>query len=64
MGSTAVRDFIDASRPALVVCGHIHEARGIDKLGDTTVVNCGTAYRGHYAIADLNQQANAELRSL
>jgi Icc-related predicted phosphoesterase len=54
VGSTALRDFIDSRQPDLVVCGHIHEARGINRLGQTTVVNCGSAARGYYALAELN----------
>jgi Icc-related predicted phosphoesterase len=26
--------------PAVMVCGHIHEAAGVERLGDTLVVNC------------------------
>jgi uncharacterized protein len=52
-GSTALREFVDRVQPELVVCGHIHEARGIDELGPTTIVNCGPAGKGHYALIDL-----------
>jgi Icc-related predicted phosphoesterase len=42
LGSTAVRNFIDAKSPRLVVCGHIHESAGkIAKVGNTTVINAG-----------------------
>jgi Icc-related predicted phosphoesterase len=40
VGSIAVRDFIIEKRPKLWLCGHIHEAYGIDSLHNTTVVNC------------------------
>ncbi len=64
VGSTAVREFIDRRQPALVVCGHIHEARGIERLGDTQIVNCGPAYRGSYALAELNAGFEIHLRRL
>jgi len=64
VGSTAVRQFIDAIQPAAVVCGHIHEARGIDTIGPTTVVNCGPAFRGHHAFVQLNEKVHVELRSI
>ena len=41
-GSERVRKFIDAVRPALVVCGHIHRAFGReDRIGPTRVINPG-----------------------
>ena len=54
-GSTAVRDFIDRVQPGLVLCGHIHEARGQARLGSSVVVNCGPARSGHYVLAELTE---------
>jgi Icc-related predicted phosphoesterase len=48
VGSTAVREFIERRQPDVAVCGHIHEARGIDHIGGTIVVNCGPAGRRYY----------------
>jgi uncharacterized protein len=50
VGSTAVRRFIEERAPDLCVCGHIHESRGEDRIGPTTVVNCGAGGKGHYAL--------------
>ena len=61
VGSVALRNFIDQTQPALVVCGHIHEARGIERIGDTTVVNCGHAAAGEYALAEVGDAVAAEL---
>ena len=42
LGSQAVRDTLDRTKPDLVVCGHIHGSAGQSKqLGDTTVINAG-----------------------
>jgi len=42
LGSTAVRDAIEAKKPALTVCGHIHGSWGQnDTLASTPVVNAG-----------------------
>lgn len=62
VGSLAVRQFVDQVQPALLLCGHIHEARGIERLGGTTIVNCGAAYEGRYAVADVKADVRVELR--
>lgn len=53
VGSKGVRRFIEEREPPLVLCGHIHEARGVDSIGKTLVVNPGPLFRGYYAIAEL-----------
>jgi putative phosphoesterase len=62
VGSTAVREFVEKRQPDLVLCGHIHEARGIDKLGKTTIVNCGPAGRGYYVVLEIGNEINVELQ--
>lgn len=62
VGSTAVRRFIDQHHPQAVVCGHIHEARGIDHLGSTIMVNCGPAANGLYAILTVGTEISVELK--
>jgi Icc-related predicted phosphoesterase len=44
VGSTAVRDAILEYQPLLSLHGHIHESRGMQKLGQTTSINPGSAY--------------------
>jgi Icc-related predicted phosphoesterase len=42
LGSTAVLDAIEAKRPQLALCGHIHQCWGREAtVGDTRVVNLG-----------------------
>lgn len=50
VGSAAVRAFIERRRPQLAIVGHIHEGRGIDRVGDTVVVNPGALRDGGYVI--------------
>jgi Icc-related predicted phosphoesterase len=43
-GSTAVREVIQQRQPALSLHGHIHEARGSTRLGNTLCINPGSSY--------------------
>ncbi|MBS7634624.1 metallophosphoesterase family protein [Candidatus Bathyarchaeota archaeon] len=53
VGSISVRKFIEEYKPALTLCGHIHEAKGVDKIGETLIVNPGPSKQGNYAIIDI-----------
>lgn len=44
VGSTAVRRLIERHAPMLGLHGHIHESRGIARLGRTTCLNPGSDY--------------------
>jgi uncharacterized protein len=44
VGSTAVRDAITRYQPLLSVHGHIHESKGVARLGRTLAVNPGSSY--------------------
>jgi len=50
IGSSAVRSFIERRRPELVLCGHVHEARGFDRIDASLIVNSGAARDGHHAV--------------
>lgn len=63
VGSKALREFIISSKPKIVQCGHIHEARGKEIVGNTIVFNPGPAMRGYYAIISL-ESLKIELTSL
>ncbi|HEY6496361.1 MAG TPA: hypothetical protein VIZ43_24030 [Trebonia sp.] len=57
VGSTSVRDAIKAYQPLLSVHGHIHESRGVAKIGRTLTVNPGSSYGDgvlQAALIDLN----------
>jgi Icc-related predicted phosphoesterase len=63
VGSTAVRDEIIRYQPLVGLHGHIHESRGIFKLGKTICINPGSEYgqgilRG--AIVDLEENKLAD----
>ena len=61
VGSVAVREAVEKYQPPLVLCGHIHEARGIERIGPTTVVNPGPARTGHSAVVEINGDVAVEL---
>lgn len=44
VGSTAVRAVIERCQPLLGLHGHIHESRGVAKIGRTTCINPGSEY--------------------
>jgi Icc-related predicted phosphoesterase len=44
VGSMAVRDAIMTHQPLLSVHGHIHESRGVKKMGRTLAINPGSVY--------------------
>jgi uncharacterized protein len=59
VGSTAVRDSIVRYQPLLSVHGHIHESRGVTKLGRTRTVNPGSSYGDgvlQAALIDINSK--------
>ncbi|MGH2594413.1 MAG: metallophosphoesterase family protein [Actinomycetota bacterium] len=44
VGSTAVRQVVEAFQPMLVLSGHIHESRGITDVGGSVAINPGSEY--------------------
>ncbi|MGC9962048.1 MAG: metallophosphoesterase [Acidimicrobiales bacterium] len=57
VGSTAVRDAIVENQPMLSIHGHIHESRGVKKMGRTLAINPGSVYGDGVlqgAVIDLN----------
>lgn len=56
-GSDAVRKIVEEFKPGFVLCGHVHEAKGSGKLGESIVVNPGTVCDGNYAIIDLEAKS-------
>ena len=41
LGSKIILKYIKLAKPRYLICGHIHEAKGIKKFEETTVINAG-----------------------
>ncbi len=52
VGSAGVRAFIEAAQPEVVICGHIHEAVGEERLGRSHVLNPGLLAEGGFVRLD------------
>lgn len=50
-GSKVILDYIRKKHPKYVLCGHIHEAEGIKKVGKTKVYNLGVS--GSYQVINI-----------
>ncbi|MCS3900744.1 metallophosphoesterase family protein [Methanococcus voltae] len=46
LGSSSIRKIIEEYNPLLCACGHIHQNKVIDKIGNTLIVN--PSYNGFY----------------
>jgi uncharacterized protein len=56
VGSESVRKIIEEFQPSLNICGHIHEAKTIDKIGNTIIVNPGESSKGFVSIIEINEE--------
>lgn len=53
VGSAVVRKFIEAKQPALAIAAHIHEARAIDQIGKTKIINSGRFPEGYVGLVEI-----------
>lgn len=56
VGSESIRKIIEEFQPNLNVCGHIHESKAIDKIGNTTIINPGESSQGFACIVELSEE--------
>jgi len=54
-GSFLEREIIRRFKPDLVICGHMHESQGRDKLGKSVIVNSGSFLEKKFAIIDWDE---------
>ncbi len=55
-GSHSLRRFLEERQPDLLLCGHIHEAWGVARLGRTLGVNVGELRRGYCALVEVDDE--------
>jgi uncharacterized protein len=63
-GSKAVRELIEEYQPTLGLHGHIHEGRGIARLGKTVCVNPGSNYSEGVLNGSRIQLKNAQVKDV
>ena len=64
VGSHSVREFVEKSQPELLICGHIHEAKGVDRVGETLIVNPGPARHRNCVMIDLTGEVEVRFDRL
>jgi Icc-related predicted phosphoesterase len=61
-GSFLVKRIIKELKPRLVICGHIHENQGIQKIGKTLIVNIGAAYKSKAALIEFPKNIEGKIK--
>lgn len=56
-GAPFVNEIIDAVAPSFLFCGHVPKAWGMEKIGETLVVNPGALALGQYALVDTQEKS-------
>lgn len=59
VGSKAVRDWIHAAKPLLVLTGHIHESYGQEETGGVNILNPGAFKEGRYALVEIDSSTGS-----
>lgn len=55
-GSISLRKVVEEFQPTINICGHIHESRGMDKIGETLVVNPGRLAEGYACFINIPEE--------
>lgn len=55
VGSEAVRKFIEEKKPDVGISAHIHEAKGVDELGKTKLINSGRFPEGYCGLVSIEK---------
>ncbi|VVB66930.1 3',5'-cyclic adenosine monophosphate phosphodiesterase CpdA [Candidatus Norongarragalina meridionalis] len=63
VGSPALRAFIEKKQPRACICGHIHEAEGVDRIGKTKIIKVPALQHGKALLLDMENLEVEELRA-
>jgi len=55
IGDEGVYNLARSHHPRLLLCGHVHEDPGYQKMGDTMVLNCSVGHQGQFSLVTLDQ---------
>ena len=64
IGDYGVKEIVKKYQPNVLLCGHVHEARGLDRMGKTLICNSGPVFRGFYAELQLTKTVEVKLLQL
>jgi Icc-related predicted phosphoesterase len=56
IGIDSFREIVEREQPGLVLCGHMHEYQGKERLGKSVIVNPGAAFEGKCAFVDFDAE--------
>ncbi len=60
-GSPFLRSLVEEYQPDLVICGHIHESRGVDRIKKSTILNPGALADGYAAWIEMKEEPEITL---
>lgn len=55
-GSHSIRAFLETNPVDLCLCGHIHEAHGVERFHNTLVANAGSFKKGRYVTVEIGSE--------
>jgi Icc-related predicted phosphoesterase len=62
VGSKTIKGFIEKNKPLLAISAHIHEAGGVDRLGETALFYPGVAYEGYYGLVEAGKKIKCKIK--
>ncbi len=64
IGLASIRRLIETMSPRLVLAGHVHEARGVARLGNTLIINPGPLLHGYYVTIHVGEETKPSLKKI